>query len=197
MLLHADASQCIETPYQMITINYFPTSVKRLYQIGSTTGEWQEYQNIPIKVNQGQTIYAKGIDKYGNQTRIISSHTVNVENALTSAAYDGDENTCDTGPIYSVWKRLEVDSSLWNKKIYIKLVHASNNGNIEFYDENNKIIPNTAIKVNYGGGNVNGSVQGSIPTGAKYAVFNVSTSIYEVKILSWLMYVYMFYGVIV
>jgi hypothetical protein len=60
MLLHADPTKNINQPYQMVTINYFATSFQRLYRIG-TTGEWLNYADKPIKLNHGETIYAKGI----------------------------------------------------------------------------------------------------------------------------------------
>src|SRR5690606_23043472 len=81
MLLHAYPTKVIKTPYQMVTINYFPTSVQKLYKIG-TTGEWLQYQDKEILVKQGETIYAKGVDQYGNETRIVSSYTMNVTNAI-------------------------------------------------------------------------------------------------------------------
>ncbi|MNP64311.1 hypothetical protein D3C76_1597950 [compost metagenome] len=92
MLLSADPEKSIRNPYQMISISYFTTSTQRLYKIGST-GEWLNYNDTPIKVEQGQIIYAKGIDKYGNETRITSSYTVNVSNALKNAAYDRNNDT--------------------------------------------------------------------------------------------------------
>jgi hypothetical protein len=92
MLLHADPTKSIRSPYQMITISYFPTSVQRLYRIGAT-GNWLNYNDQSIKVNQGETIYSKGIDQYGKETRLISSYTANVVDALESLAFDKDETT--------------------------------------------------------------------------------------------------------
>ena len=116
MLLHADPTKAIKSPYQMVTINYFPTSVQRLYRIG-TTGEWQNYQGQSIRVNQGEMIYAKGIDQYGNETRIISSYTVNVTDAIGQAAYDGNETTYFNISQTNTYMR--VDSSMEGKRIRV------------------------------------------------------------------------------
>ena len=128
MLLHADPTKAIKSPYQMVTINYFPTSVQRLYRIG-TSGDWKTYQDQPIKVNQGQIIYAKGIDQYGNETRIISSYTANVADAIGAAAYDGDVSTA----YYGNNKIMKVDPSMEGKKVYIKGGASKSNSSITFY----------------------------------------------------------------
>ncbi|MDD2627371.1 MAG: hypothetical protein PHD20_00565, partial [Clostridia bacterium] len=113
-LLHVDPTKAIKSPYQMVTINYFSTSVQRLYKIG-TTGEWLSYKEQPVKVNQGQTIYAKGIDQYGNDTRTISSYMASVSDALGMEAIDGNDNTyvCETN------KYIKVDSSMQGKNIRV------------------------------------------------------------------------------
>ena len=178
MLLHADASQCIKTPYQMITINYFPTSVKRLYQIGSTTGEWLEYKDIPIKVNQGQTIYAKGIDKYGNETKITSA-TVNVEDALESKAYDRDESTYERS--YGSIK-IRVDSGLWGKKLYVNCYTWT--GWIEFHNANGGIIGDK-IKYNSSSSTIKGEYE--IPKNTEYVMFSGGSNgimVYEIYIVN-------------
>ncbi len=104
----------------MVTINYFPTSVQRLYKIGGT-GEWLSYKDQPVKVNQGQTIYAKGIDQHGNETRVISQHIASVGDAIGAAAYDGDNNT------YHIINEkqthyINIDSSMQGKNVKIKVV---------------------------------------------------------------------------
>lgn len=171
MLLHADVNQCIKAPYQMVSINYFPTSIKRLYQIGSTTGEWLEYKDEAIKVNQGKTIYAKGIDKYGNDTRIISSHIVNVTDALGANAYDGKDNTYERN--YNGHKKIMVDSSLWGKKIRLKVItksRASTTTNcwsyIIQYNDKGKELLNTLYRAS-----TNIDTLYTIKSGTKYISF--------------------------
>ncbi|MDF2865913.1 MAG: coagulation factor 5/8 type protein [Clostridia bacterium] len=118
MLLHADPTKSIKNPYQMVTINYFPTSVQRLYRIGST-GDWMNYLEQSVKVNNGETLYAKGIDNYGNETRVISSYTANVVDAIGNFAYDNDEATSFSMGSATV-KYLFVDSSMGGKSIRVK-----------------------------------------------------------------------------
>ncbi len=140
MLLHADPTKAIRTPYQMVTINYFPTSVQRLYRIG-TTGDWKTYNDQPVKVNQGETIYAKGIDQYGNETRVISSYTANVTDALGTAAYDGSDSTYIS---VITDQYMLVDSSMEGKNIRIYWTAGYTGVAIESYiyylDENKQVI---------------------------------------------------------
>ncbi len=163
MLLHADSTKAIRSPYQMVTINYFPTSVQRLYRIG-TTGEWLNYQDQAVRVNQGETIYAKGIDQYGNETRITSSYTANVTDAIGAAAYDGDINTSFAG--YD--KYLKIDSSMEGKKIYIK-GGATNSSiayiNFSFLDEQKNLISTIS---NNAWGTVTLEGVYTIPQGTRY-----------------------------
>ena len=139
MLLHADPTKAIKNPYQMVTINYFSTAVQRLYRIG-TTGEWKNYQDRPVQVNQNETIYAKGIDQYGNETRVISSYTANVTDAIGQAAYDGNISSYFTGNS----KVMMVDNSMEGKKIYVKGEARQSNSTVRFYldflDEQRKVI---------------------------------------------------------
>ncbi|MDF2865930.1 MAG: hypothetical protein K0R72_748, partial [Clostridia bacterium] len=118
MLLHLDSMKMIKNPYQMVSISYFPTNVQKLYRIG-TTGDWITYNEQPIKIIQGQTIYAKGIDQYGIETRIISSYTSNVTNAITSLALDGNETTRTADN--AVNKYINIDSGLGGKKLRVKM----------------------------------------------------------------------------
>ncbi len=142
MLLHADPTKAIKQPYQMVTINYFPTSVQRLYRIG-TEGEWKSYQNTPVWVKQGETIYSKGIDQYGNETRIVSSYTVNVTDSITSPAYDENDSTRLTNQTN---KYMKVDPSMHGKQIRVLLGHSYNSGSIastiRFLNENKVEISN-------------------------------------------------------
>jgi hypothetical protein len=121
----------------MVAINYFPTSVQKLYRIG-TTGEWLAYNDQPIKVNQGLTIYAKGIDQYGNQTRTISSYTANVPDALGKEVFDGNNTTYI---ISSAVKYIKVDSSMQGKNVRVLFFTDTNRVvTIRFLDKNRQLI---------------------------------------------------------
>jgi hypothetical protein len=136
----------------MITISYFPTSVQRLYKIG-TTGEWLDYQDKAVWLNQGETIYAKGIDQYGNETRVISSYTANVVDALGPLAFDQDETTyykkVDT-------KFIQVDPSMQGKNVTVRWASATSVTNkftflnesmqqISFVTKNGTVSSNTYV----------------------------------------------------
>ena len=77
--------------YSEVTIDYFQTSVKRLYRINE--GEWKEYQNKKIRLELGDKIESKGIDKYGVETNISSYSSVLPSDALGPEAYDGNTST--------------------------------------------------------------------------------------------------------
>jgi hypothetical protein len=116
MVLSADPTRDVREPYQMVTVNYFPTSVQRLYRIGAT-GDWLNYNDQPIKILQGQTIYTKGIDQSGIETRIVSSYTATMNDALGAAAYDKNDSTYISGGNNQL---MAVDSNMIGKKMRIK-----------------------------------------------------------------------------
>ncbi|MFA5603603.1 MAG: hypothetical protein WDA12_01955, partial [Bacilli bacterium] len=177
MLIHSDPTKSISKPYQLITINYFPTSVERLYKIGES-GNWINYQDKPIWVNQGETIYAKGIDKYGNETRIISQHTVNVVNALGAAAYDGNLDTFESA---NGTKRVLIDSSLYNKKVSIKT--SRDCGTASCVISVNIVSVDDVKITSYTLGN--STVLIDVPTNTKYLEFVMSRSkVYEIELIN-------------
>ena len=161
MLLHADPTKAIKSPYQMITINYFPTSVQRLYRIG-TTGEWSEYQDKVIWVNQGQIVYAKGIDQYGNETRITSSYTANVTDAIGAAAYDGKISTyVNKTNLY-----MRIDPGLENKQILFDIYkyYTAQHDCFEFLNSNKNLIN----KVCATGPTGNSTLKAIVPEGTRW-----------------------------
>jgi hypothetical protein len=138
MLLHSDTTKAIKSPYQMVTVNYFPTSVQKLYRIG-TTGDWYNYTDQAVRVLQGQTIYSKGIDKNGIETRIVSSYTVNVTDAITSVAFDNNDTTYMTN---TTGRYMEVDNSMQGKNVRIKAYDGINSTSvlISFLDKDKKTL---------------------------------------------------------
>jgi hypothetical protein len=153
MLINADSSRAIHSPYQMVTINYFLTSVQRLYSLDNGI-TWLNYQDKPVWVNQGQTILAKGIDKYGNVTRIIPSYTANVPDAIGSAAYDNNDSTSYN---FSGWvyPTIFIDSSMIGKKIRIYMVAGTNSGStaanktLSFYNASGGVISTITFNGTY------------------------------------------------
>jgi hypothetical protein len=153
MLVHADLNKAIMTPYQMVSIKYYETSVQRLYSVDAGV-TWLDYKDQPIKVNIGSTIYAKGIDINGTQTRIIPSLTASVADAITSAGYDNNYTT----NYYTVGitaKLMSIDSSVWGKKVRIKLTGGITEGSndvtkyLRFYDSAGNILSTISFVTSY------------------------------------------------
>jgi len=115
----------VESEYSMATINYYATSVQRLYSFDNAT--WYDYADLPIRVNIGQTLYAKGIDKNGNQSRSIASYTAAVRtDSVPPTGYDGNDAT-----YYKIANSyILVDPSIQGQNIKIKVGTHSNSGNL-------------------------------------------------------------------
>ena len=109
----------VKAGYSEINIDYAATSLQKLYKIDD--GDWTEYKGETIKLEIGQTIYAKGIDKYGNETDVIPSYTGTIlEDAIGPAAYDGNEGTYYSNTGTNANRYMEIDSSVRGKQVYIK-----------------------------------------------------------------------------
>lgn len=177
MLLTYNQADAIREPYQNITISYYPTSVQRLYRIG-TTGDWLNYSDQPIRVNNGQTIYAKGIDQYGVETRITSSYSVNMADALSKEAYDMNTSTLVTTSYMGevLTKYMDIDQSMQENQVKLICSADSNSGRyaaviLYFMDSNNQDI-SSVYKTN----SFNGLI--TIPTNAKKIRFVLQASYY-------------------
>ena len=149
--------------YSEITINYFPTSVQRLYRINE--GEWKEYQDKAIRLELNDKIEAKGIDRFGKET-IVSSHVaVLVADALKPATYDGDGSTKQN--ISAIPGKLYVDESMNNKKYIMNGTEGygerSKFATIIYYDDANKEIKTEIIRA---------YTPTLIPSGTKYMQIN-------------------------
>ena len=181
-LLHAEVDKQIKEPYEMVSINYFPTSVQRLYKIGD--GKWIDYKDEAVWVNQGETIYAKGIDKFGNETRIISSYTANVSNALAKEAFDGDENTGDEYTKEGS-KYVYVDETMQGRNIRIK-IYENYSADVEFYSMTGQKISEFHINDNdnYATENIVAIPEGTKKIGIKSLAAGESifkTIVYEIQ----------------
>ena len=103
----------VKRGYNVVNINYFSTSVQRLYRINS--GEWKEYQNKAIRLETGDILEAKGINRFGTETNISSYTSVLPSDALSSEAYDDDETTFVSAKDTSYY--LEVSSNMVGKSL--------------------------------------------------------------------------------
>ncbi|MDD2435917.1 MAG: hypothetical protein PHO63_06690, partial [Bacilli bacterium] len=177
MLIHSDSTKSINDPYQLITINYFPSSVERLYKIGET-GVWESYQDKPVLVNQGKIIYAKGVDKYGNETRIISQYNVDMVDALGALAYDGNSATFESA---NGTKKVLIDSGLYGKKISITTSRDCGTASCVISVSIISVDGTTMTSYTLG----NGTISIDVPANAKYLQFGMSRSkVYEITPLS-------------
>ena len=159
----------IEQAYYKINVKYYSTAVKKLYKINES-GEWKNYTG-EIKLNIGDTIYSKGIDKYENENS-TGSYKANISGSVPKEWVDGDEKTYASIGSYERKKYLLVDESAIGKKIKMK----ANDSTIWMY-VTNKSGEETLFK------NINGE---TIPEGTvKIEIYNpqsVGVNIYEIGI---------------
>lgn len=121
----------------LITINYFQTSVQKLYSLDN--GEtWLQY-NQPIELELTKVIKAKGIDKYGIETDISNYTSAIKSDSLDSIAYDNDTSTSITLG-QNVKKYLEVDPSMIGKTITIDSYAPNYYTGIEYYSDSSTLI---------------------------------------------------------
>ena len=150
----------IKSMYNLVSLDYFQTSIQRLYRING--GEWQEYTD-KVRLEIGDKLEAKGIDKYGIETSFLTQQ-FQYGNALGLEAYDGDENTYVEAINATANKYINVSKELWNQKIYVKMSGAlagniTLNADLIFIKEDGTEIS----KIQSGRGALSGEYQ--IPTG--------------------------------
>ena len=135
----------VKKGYNEITINYFQTSIQKMYRING--GSWQEYQNKAIILNIGDKIEAKGIDKNNNETKISSYIATLPADALEETAYDGNEETYAVfNPYSSVkYRYLYISDEMKQKNIYIKSEYPDGYSWIEFYTEEDSLIEKATV----------------------------------------------------
>ena len=166
----------IENGYSTVTINYFYTSVQRLYSFDGIN--WQNYQDKPIRVEVGQTIYAKGVDKYGNDTILTPTYTAALRSdAVPPAGYDKN---------YSVGYRvtntyMTINSNMQEQNIRIRMTSHWNGGIVvvRFLDANGVALSaNTYNTYNTFYATL------KVPSGAQKLYINMNTinaTIYEIE----------------
>lgn len=118
-----------------ININYFDTSVDKKYKIDD--GDWKDYTG-PVTLKYGETIYAKGYDSSGKETRKVTQYTNNLaDDALPIEAYDGDESTTVKTDNY---RYIYIDSSMIGKTLNFVIGSYKGAVTIRALDESNEII---------------------------------------------------------
>ena len=179
----------IERGFNNMTINYFPTSEQRLYSLDGDT--WYNYQDKAIKVDYGTTIYAKGIDKYGKSTNIVSLTSNEMSDALPTICYDDDLNTNNSVKSRNATTKnyyMNVDNSVIGKQFLVTYQTADrarsvNRLTILFYNESGTVISSneyinttkTTIKLTIPENTVKINFQ-------CFSTSNYATTLYEVNI---------------
>ena len=87
----------VDGAHDDITITYYKNTVIGQYQIVPTNGSlnidnWLTYTGNPIKLNIGDTIYARGINS-SNGTTSVAKYISQLDDIIDSNAYDGDLTT--------------------------------------------------------------------------------------------------------
>jgi len=101
----------------------FQISAQKLYSFDNVN--WQNYNDTPIRLKIGQTIYAKSIDKNGNRSKSIATYTAAFRSySIPPAGYDKEYNIG--------YKRaasyIDVDSNIQGKNMRMRLTSHSNSG---------------------------------------------------------------------
>ena len=137
----------IVNEFSDITIDYSYTSIKKLYKIDD--GEWQEYKDKKIKLNVGETIYAKGIDKNGKETPIPEYKSVLATDALGKEAYDGNNSTYTGvgGGSSSGYRKIHISPEMWGQNIEVL---TSVYGSVVQLNEAKEILNSTNVSAGYG-----------------------------------------------
>ena len=169
----------VSATYNTAKINYFNTSVQKLYKINDE--EWKEYVS-PIDIKIGDILYAKGIDVNGVETRIVSQYTsTTTGDALGVKAYDGNNSTYES---FSGSRILYIDENMIGKNFYFLIdsaVDTSDWAYVRLYKTDGSYT--TLYGRTSWPGDSNWSYTGTIPTDASYLWFGArrSISVREVK----------------
>ena len=162
----------INTPYMKVTLsNIAQNSIEKVLY-NKNNGSWKEYNGEEIKLEIGETIYAKNQFKNGGESEIVSHKAELDSRAITEQAYDGSLSTYDnSGKISQGYKYMMVDQSAIGVTVQAHLgwMYAQ----IRLLDENMQILYESEIP-----GVTNGekTVSFEIVEKTKYLVLYCSSS---------------------
>lgn len=130
--------------YNNISINYYNTSVQKLYKIND--GEWLNYKNSSIRLELGDILYAKGIDKYGKETETNQYTSTTISGGVNKLAYDNNNSSGYTLTNLNTKRAthyLSIDPSIWEGTLSIYAKHACKTYRyITFYNSNSEVLAN-------------------------------------------------------
>ena len=132
----------IEKEHELISIDYFNTSIEKLYSMDGTT--WKTYDGKKIKIYAGDTIYAKGKDSK-KETKVVSYISSLLADAMPNVCFDGDEGEYnglkEDNNTFGYWKGIkyfQINENLQGKQLKITYTkHAYGDLTLTFYKENN------------------------------------------------------------
>lgn len=154
--------------YNKVTINYMDSQINKLYSLDNEN--WEEYVGQEIKLEIGQKLYAKAINKNGVETDISEYISSLPEDAIGKESYDGNYNT---SCMATSKQYMEIDEDMVGKTIRVKPKGAS--CNLYLCDKDKKTI-GTYIYLKKGEYEIF-----DVPEGAKYLRFN-SNEICEIEV---------------
>ena len=174
----------INVPYMKVTLsNIAQNSIEKVLY-NKNNGSWKEYNGEEIKLEIGETIYAKNQFKNGGESEIVSHKAELDSRAITEQAYDGSLSTYDnSGKIAQGYKYMLVDPSAIGLTVeaYLGWMYAQ----IRLLDENEEILYESEIP---GVSNGKKTVSFEIVDKTKYLVLYCSNSggdgalLYEIEI---------------
>ena len=129
----------IVRPYMKVTLSVENEEKIERTIYSKDNQHWQEYKGEEIKVEAGESIYAKNQLKGGGESKVINKKCTLDSRAITENAYDGSLNTYDnSGKINEGYKYMAVDKSAIGTTVEAHLgwYYAQ----ILLLDENEKII---------------------------------------------------------
>ena len=143
----------VEESYAKAKISYFETSIQRLYSFDNEN--WMTYPDKEIKMELGKTVYAKGIDKYGKETTVVSYTSQLLTDTLGPNAYDGNNSTYDATAAGTKNRYLLIAPETIGKKLKVSYEASVQTALYAiFYDVNGNVIQKTTLVPydNYGSG---------------------------------------------
>ena len=129
----------INAPYMKLTLsNSAQNSVEKMLY-NKNNGTWKEYKGEEIRLEIGETIYAKNQFKNGEESEVVSQKCEIDSRAITEEAYDGSSTTYDnSGKIAKGYKYMLVDPSAIGVTVQAHL--GLKYGQIQLLDENEEIL---------------------------------------------------------
>ena len=174
----------VNTPYMKVTLSNFGQDNIEKVLYNKNNSSWNEYNGEEIRLEIGETIYAKNQLKNGGESEIVSHKAELDSRAITEEAYDGSLDTYDnSGKISQGYKYMLVDQSAIGLTVQAHLAWMY--AQIRLLDENGNILYQSDIP-----GVTNGekTVSFEIVEKTKYLVLYCSNSrgdgavLYEIEV---------------